>query len=327
MKWHEKLLASGRHPSFITSLQEGYWHACPPSVSPRKWHEMTIYWTWQRQIRTWPKHGYNLTWQGHAWDTTETRPKHDSIMRGTWSGQWGHHYRPRANQTETRPDMTQTWEIHDHETTCKRASEQTDTWPRHDPDISGTLPGENFPAACYCYWGKTCWKNSLALLATFTGCTSQDWWTLGTVSMGVLIFVRGGLSVLSPSWCTKGRKKSDREHNISEFSCWIRCLQITWIDECSNNTLESGPRLIILFLLGISATFDTPWNVVASRDPQLASKVTPQLSFVGWKISAISGGLYNFISTCCCNWCRSSFCERQQKIEPELLSTVERWMH
>ena len=42
-------------------------------------------------------------------------------------------------------------------------------------------------------------------------------------------------------------------------------LQITWIDECSNqNTqLESGPRLIILFLLGIRATFDTPWNNVA----------------------------------------------------------------
>ena len=56
-------------------------------------------------------------------------------------------------------------------------------------------------------------------------------------------------------------------------------------------------------------------------DRQLASrKVAPQLSFVGtWKISsALSGGLYNFISTCCCNWCWSSFCERQQKIEPEL---------
>lgn len=79
------------------------------------------------------------------------------------------------------------------------------------------------------------------------------------------MFVKGGLSVLSPSWCTKGRKKSDRQHN-SEFSYfWIRYLQITWIDECSNqNTqLESGPRLIILFLLGISATFDTPWNNVA----------------------------------------------------------------
>lgn len=80
------------------------------------------------------------------------------------------------------------------------------------------------------------------------------------------MFVKGGLSVLSPSWCTKGRKKSDRQHN-SEFSYstsgFGTCKLLGSMNAATRTQLESGPRLIILFLLGISATFDTPWNNVA----------------------------------------------------------------